>query len=66
MLKTVKLYGILAKKFGKEFRLDVENTREAMRALSVQVPGFEKFMLYAHEQGLRFAVFQDKQNISEK
>ena len=66
MLKTIKLYGILAKKFGKEFRLDVENTREAMRALSVQIPGFEKFMLHAHEQGLRFAVFQDKQNISEK
>lgn len=65
MLKKIKLYGILAKKFGKEFRLDVENTREAMRALSVQVPGFEHFMLHAHEQGLEFAVFQDKQNISE-
>ena len=65
MLKTIKLYGILAKKFGKEFRLDVENTREAMRALSVQVPGFEHFMLHAHEQGLEFAVFQDNQNIGE-
>lgn len=65
MLKTIKLYGILAKKFGKEFRLDVDNTREAMRALSVQVQGFEHFMLHAHEQGLEFAVFQDKQNISE-
>ncbi len=65
MLKTIKLYGILAKKFGKEFRLDVENTREAMRALCVQIPGFEHFMLHAHEQGLEFAVFQDKQNISK-
>ena len=65
MLKTIKLYGILAKKFGKEFRLEVENTREAMRALCVQIPGFEHFMLHAHEHGLRFAVFQDKQNISE-
>ncbi len=65
MLKTIKLYGILAKKFGKEFRLEVESTREAMRALCVQVPGFEKFMLHAHEQGLEFAVFQGKQNISE-
>lgn len=65
MLKTIKLYGILAKKFGKEFHLAVENTREAMRALCVQVPGFEHFMLHAHEQGLEFAVFQDKQNISE-
>ena len=65
MLKIIRLYGILAKKFGKEFRLDVESTSEAMRALSVQVPGFEHFMLHAHEQGLEFAVFQDKQNISE-
>ena len=64
-MKTIKLYGILAKKFGKQFRLDVESTSEAMRALSVQVPGFEKFMLHAHEQGLAFAVFQDKQNIGE-
>lgn len=65
MLKTIKLYGILAKKFGKEFHLAVDNTREAMRALSVQVQGFEHFMLHAHEQGLEFAVFQDDQNISE-
>lgn len=65
MLKIIRLYGILAKKFGKEFRLDVESTSEAMRALSVQVPGFEYFMLHAHERGLEFAVFQDKQNISE-
>ncbi|MCU4630568.1 tail assembly protein [Acinetobacter variabilis] len=65
MLKKIRFYGVLAKKFGKEFYLDVDNTREAMRALSVQVPGFEHFMLHAHEQGLEFAVFQDKQNISE-
>lgn len=65
MLKTIKLYGILAKKFGKEFHLAVDNTREAMRALCVQVQGFEHFMLHAHEQGLDFAVFQDKHNISE-
>ena len=65
MLKTIKLYGVLGKKFGKEFRLVVESTREAVKALSVQVPGFEQFMLTAHEQGLTFAVFQDDENISE-
>ena len=63
MLKTIKLYGILAKKFGKQFKLDVANTREAIRALSAQIPGFEKFMLHAHEQGLAFAIFQDHCNI---
>ena len=65
MLKTIKLYGVLGKKFGKEFHLAVESTREAVKALSVQVPGFEQFMLTAHEQGLAFAVFQDDENIGE-
>ncbi|WP_151818855.1 tail assembly protein [Acinetobacter nosocomialis] len=57
MLKTIKLYGILGQKFGREFKLDVANTREAMRALSVQIAGFENFMTHAHEQGLAFAIF---------
>ena len=65
MLKTIKLYGVLGKKFGKEFKLAVESTREAVKALSVQVPGFEQFMLTAHEQGLTFAIFQDEKNIGE-
>ena len=30
MLKTIKLYGVLGKKFGKEFKLAVESTREAV------------------------------------
>ncbi|MDA4863561.1 tail assembly protein, partial [Acinetobacter baumannii] len=59
-------YGILGQKFGREFKLDVANTREAMRALSVQIAGFEHFMLHAHEQGLRFAVFLKSKNSSNK
>lgn len=65
MLKTIKLYGVLGKRFGKEFKLAVESTREAVKALSIQVPGFEQFMLTAHEQGLTFAIFQDDENIAE-
>jgi len=66
MLKTIRLYGILGQKFGREFKLDVANTREAMRALSIQIAGFEHFMLHAHEQGLRFAVFLKSKNLSNK
>lgn len=65
MIKTIKFYGILAKKFGKEFKLSVDSTKEAMRALCVQVQGFEQFMLNAHLQGLRFAVYHDDVNIGE-
>lgn len=66
MLKTIKLYGVLGQQFGREFKLDVANTREAIRALSVQIAGFEHFMLHAHEQGLRFAVFLKSKNSSNK
>lgn len=65
MMKTIKFYGILAKKFGKEFKLSVDSTKEAMRALCVQVQGFEQFMLNSHLQGLRFAVYHDDVNIGE-
>lgn len=59
MLKTIKLYGVLGRKFGKVFKLDVSNTKEAVRALCVQVPGFEHFMMNAHHQGMEFAIFLD-------
>ena len=64
-MKTIILHGILAKKFGKTFKLSVNSTKEAMRALCVQLTGFEAFMMNAHRQGLRFAVFHDKHNVSE-
>lgn len=64
-MKTIILHGILAKKFGKTFKLSVNSTKEAMRALCVQLAGFEAFMMNAHRQGLRFAVFHDKHNVGE-
>lgn len=64
-MKTIQLHGILAKKFGKTFKLSVNSTKEAMRALCVQLTGFEAFMMNAHKQGLRFAVFHDKHNVGE-
>ncbi|WP_038342180.1 tail assembly protein [Acinetobacter sp. A47] len=63
MLKTIKLYGVLGKKFGKVFKLDVSSTKEAVRALCVQVPGFEHFMMNAHHQGMEFAIFLDGKDL---
>lgn len=64
-MKTIILHGILAKKFGKSFKLAVGSTKEAMRALCVQLDSFEEFMMNAHRQGLRFAVFHDTHNVGE-
>lgn len=46
-MKTIRLYGELGQKFGREFHLDVKSPAEAIRALCVVVPGFEKY-LYEH------------------
>lgn len=59
MLKTIKLYGVLGQKFGHQFKLDVASPREAIRALSAQIDGFENYLLSAHERGLAFAIFTD-------
>lgn len=67
MYKTIRFHGVLRERFGKEWRLEVSSVKEAMRLLAVQIQGLEHFMLNAHKQGLRFAVFTDKRKtISEK
>lgn len=39
-MKTIKLYGDLAQKFGDEFKLDIVTPAEGIRALSGQLKGF--------------------------
>lgn len=70
MLKCIKLHGVLAEEFGKEFYLDISTIREATYALGCQIKEFKQFMLEADQKGLKFAVFTDKvdkaTNVSEE
>lgn len=64
MLKTMRLKGIMAKKFGKIHRFHVADLRELIRAMCSQVPGFKKYVSNAHLNGVRFAFFSGRDNIS--
>lgn len=64
-VKTIRLYGVLGSMFGREHKLVVDSPAHAIRALSALIPGFEKFMMTAHLNGLRFAVFKNKVNIGK-
>ena len=64
-LKTIKLHGILAKKFGQFFKLDVQTAREATHAIACQNAEFKRFMLESDKLGLKFAVFLGRKNIAE-
>ncbi|HFS5811119.1 TPA: tail assembly protein [Citrobacter farmeri] len=64
-MTTIKLSGSLASLFGREHQRLIGPTREAFRALSATIPGFEKFMNTSKVRGLTFAVFVDKNNVTE-
>lgn len=64
MKRTVKLYGVLRKHFGREYVLDVNSTRDAIQALCNMVPGFETFLSNGEERGLVFTVFSGARNLS--
>jgi predicted phage tail protein len=64
-LTTILLYGQL-RQFGRSFRLSVRTPGEAIKALCVQIPGFERFLSNAKSRGVEFAVFRGSKNIEEK
>ena len=64
-MTTIKLYGQL-RQFGRSFRLSVRSPAEAIKALCVQIPGFEQFLSNAKSRGMEFAVFRGKANIGEQ
>lgn len=64
MKRTIKLYGVLRKHFGREYQLEVSSAQDAIQALCAMVPGFEKFLATGEERGLVFTVFSGKRNLA--
>lgn len=65
-LRTVVLSGPLGREFGREYKLAVNCPAEALRALCIMVPGFQRFLANAKQRGLEFAVFIGRQNLSKE
>lgn len=64
MLKTLTLKGQAAKKFGKTHQFHVEDFPEMIRAMCSQVKGFKTYLATAHHNGIHFAFFAGKENLS--
>jgi len=62
-VRTIKLYGVLGKQFGRVHRLAVNSTAEAIHALCMMVPGFERFLMESKDKGLTYSVFIGRENI---
>jgi predicted phage tail protein len=65
-LRTIRLYGKLGAQFGRVHSLAVESTAEAVRALCVLIPGFERELRTSHERGIVYACFLGKKNIGQE
>lgn len=63
-MTTILLYGQL-RQFGRSFRMAVRSPAEAIKALCVQIPGFERFLSNAKSRGVEFAVFRGATNLGE-
>lgn len=55
-MMDIRLEGVLAKRFGGHYQLNVKNVNEAIRSLCQLVPGFREFMTSAHEHGIYFQI----------
>ncbi|MDT8208220.1 tail assembly protein [Serratia marcescens] len=64
-VKVIRLYGVLGEKFGRVHSLAVASPIEALKALSVIIPGFQLFMLESKGRGLTFAVFEGRRNLGK-
>lgn len=64
-LVLVRLYGKLGAMFGREHRLSVSSVREAVRALTIMLPGFERYMETSHERGVGYTVFNGSASVKE-
>jgi len=63
----IKLSGSLAQKFGRKHEklLDSGEAREAFSAMKHTVEGFEAEIIRLSRLGIRFAIFRNRENISE-
>ena len=65
-LKTIRLYGKLGTRFGRIHRLAVASAAEAVRALCMTRPGFERELMTSRDRGVDYAVFLGKKNIRQE
>ncbi|AVE07457.1 tail assembly protein [Pseudomonas sp. R11F] len=62
-VRTVRLYGSLGASFGRVHRLAVRNASEAIHALCILVPGFERFLMESKDLGVTYSIFLGRENI---
>jgi predicted phage tail protein len=62
-LRTIRLYGKLGTRFGRVHRLAVLSPAEAVRALRVLLPGFERELMTSKDRGISYAILAGQRHL---
>ncbi len=66
-LKVVKVYGALRKRLGQcRFEFDVATPAQAIKALCVNFPGLEKWLIDSEKDGVGYRVAISKEKVTEE
>ena len=66
-MKVVKVYGALRKKLGQcRFQFEANTPAEAFKALCVNFPGLDKWLLDSEKEGVSYRVAIGKEKINEE
>jgi len=65
-MKVVKVYGALRKKLGQcRFEFDAETPAQALKALCVNFPGLEKWLIDSEQDGVSYRVTIGKEKLND-
>ena len=66
-MKVVKVYGALRKRLGQcRFEFDVTTPAQAIKALCVNFPGLEKWLIDSEQDGVGYRVAVSKEKVTEQ
>ena len=66
-MKVVKVYGALRKRLGQcRFEFDVATPAQAIKALCVNFPGLDKWLIDSEQDGVAYRVAVSKEKITEQ
>jgi predicted phage tail protein len=66
-MKVVKVYGALRKRLGQcRFEFDVATPAQAIKALCVNFPGLEKWLIDSEQDGVGYRIAVSKEKITEQ
>jgi predicted phage tail protein len=65
-MTTIRLHGILAQKYGKVFKMDLNKPRDVIRAIDANRDGFRKTVVDLQKQGFAYELIVNKKRLNKE